>query len=45
MVDEITPKSGENGAFLSENSKNEAILEVFGNFGCKVGTFFGPGRG
>lgn len=35
MVDEITPKSGENGVFLRKNNENEVILEVFSYFGCK----------
>ncbi len=35
MVDEITPKSGENGVFLKKNGENGIVLKVFGNFGCK----------
>ena len=45
MVDEITSKSGEIEAFSRENGENEVVLRIFGDFGCKVGTFFGPGRG
>jgi hypothetical protein len=45
MVDEITSKSGEIEVFLRESGENGVVLRIFSNFGCKVGTFFGPGRG
>ena len=35
MVDKTTPKSGENGVVLREISKNETVLRIFSDFGCK----------
>ena len=40
MVDEITPKSGENRVLLREIGENEVVLKVFGNFGCKKCSVF-----
>lgn len=36
MVDETTPKSGENKVFLRKIDENGVVLKIFSDFGCKI---------